>query len=182
MEKKVLKEVTDWVLHIVVAILLAVCIIVFVGRITIVDGTSMAPTLKNHDILIIESISTRFGSIKPGDIVVMKIPELLEGRKKYAIKRVIAVENQLIEIKDGKVYRDGQLLIEDYINGDTAPSKEGLYDKIVVPEGCVYVMGDNRLPEKSRDSRTFGPVSKQRIIGKVFLRIFPFSEIGLIEQ
>ncbi|MCX7771683.1 MAG: signal peptidase I, partial [Clostridia bacterium] len=94
MDKKLVKDILDWVLHIAVAIALGVLIIVFLGRLTIVDGNSMVPTLQNQNVVIIESVTQRFGTIKPGDIVVLKIPELLENRKKYAIKRVIATENQ----------------------------------------------------------------------------------------
>ena len=73
-------EILDWAVHLVAAIILGFLIIIFVGRLTIVEGNSMSPTLQNNNILIIESITQRFGTIEQGDIVVLKIPELLSGR------------------------------------------------------------------------------------------------------
>lgn len=181
MSKKILKEVWDWALHIALAVAIGLLIIVFLGRLTIVEGNSMNPTLKNEDILIIESITQRFGSLEQGDIVVLKIPELLNGHQKYAIKRIIALENQHVKIADGKVFVDGVPLDEDYINTDTTTADGSLYADMIVPEGCLYVMGDNRIPEKSKDSRTFGAVNEDRVVGRCWIRIFPFSEAGPVD-
>lgn len=181
MSRKLAKDITEWVLHIVLAVALGLGITTFLGRLTIVDGNSMSPTLKNQNVLIIECLTPRFGDIKQGDIVVLKIPELLEGKKKYAIKRVIATENQHIEIRDGKVFVDGAMLLEDYINTNATFADGSPYADIIVPEGCVYLLGDNRIPDKSRDSRTFGAVNSNRIVGKCWIRIFPFSQAGRVE-
>lgn len=181
MSNKAVKEAISWLAHIAVAIALGLAIIVFVGRLAIVDGNSMNPTLKNRDVIIIESLTQRFGSIKTGDIVVLKIPELLSGKKEYAIKRIIATEGQHVEIKDGSVYVDGEKLEENYINGSETVAGNSLYDDIVVPDGCIYVLGDNRIPGRSYDSRSFGPVSSDRIIGKCLIRIFPFSDAGIVD-
>lgn len=180
MKNRIIREILDWGLHVGIVVLLAVLVVSFLGRITIVEGTSMAPTLHNNDVLIIESVTPRFGGLNQGDIVVLQIPELLEGKSKYAIKRVIAVENQHVLIRDGKVYVDGMELEEPYINGSYTDELNDLYSDIVVPEGCIYVLGDNRLPGKSRDSRVFGPVNRERVIGKCLLRVFPFSDFGSV--
>lgn len=140
----------------------------------------MVPTLKNGDVLIIESVTPRFGTLRQGDIVVMRIPELLGDRRKYAVKRIIAVENQHVQIMNGRVFVDGRKLDEPYINGSETLEMNDFYSDIIVPEGCIYVMGDNRLPDKSRDSRVFGPVNKERVIGKCLLRIFPFTDFGTV--
>jgi signal peptidase I, bacterial type len=179
-EKRIIKEVIDWGLHIGIAVLLAVLVVTFLGRITVVEGTSMTPTLHNNDVLIIESITPRFGTLHQGDIVVLRIPELLGNNRKYAVKRIIAVENQHVLIKDGKVYVDGKELSEPYINGSYTDEMNDLYSDITVPEGCIYVLGDNRLPGKSHDSRVFGPVNKERVVGRCFVRIFPFSDFGSV--
>lgn len=181
MNKKILNEIISWILHIAVAAALALLVVFFLGRFTVVNGNSMLPTLKNRDVVIIESITPRFGTIEQGDIVVLKIPELLEGKQKYAVKRVIAKENQHIEIRDGKVLVDGRELVEDYVNNKETQISNTLYSDIIVPEGCVYVLGDNRLPEKSKDSRVFGPVKEDRIVGKVWIRIYPFTEAGPVK-
>ncbi len=181
MNKKLIKEIWDWVLHILLAVVLGLIIIIYLGRLTIVEGNSMNPTLKSQDILIIESITQRFGSLKQGDIVVLKIPELLDGKQKYAIKRIIAMENQHVRIADGKVYVDGVPLEEDYINTETTWAEGSLYADMTVPQGCLYVLGDNRIPEKSKDSRIFGAVNKNRVVGRCWIRIFPFSEAGPVD-
>lgn len=180
MNKQLIKDILEWVLHIVLAAVLGIFIIVFVGRLTVVEGNSMTPTLKNQNVLIIESITPRFGAIEPGDIVVLRIPELLEGKKKYAIKRVIAKENQHVKISEGKVFVDGKQLIENYVNNEETFADDSLYADMIVPQGCIYVLGDNRIPEKSRDSRIFGPVKEDRIVGKSWIRIFPFTEAGAV--
>lgn len=181
MNKKLFKEIWGWLLHIAVAVALGLAIITFLGRLTVVNGNSMSPTLKNQNVLIIESVTPRFGTIKPGDIVVLRVPELLEGNQKYAIKRVIAKENQHVEIRDGKVFVDGIQLTENYINNEETYAEGSLYADIIVPEGCIYVLGDNRIPEKSRDSRVFGPVKEDRIVGKSWIRIFPFTEAWVVK-
>lgn len=181
MSNNLKKEILDWGIHIVIAVALAILLTVFVARFSIVEGNSMQPTLQNHNVLIVESISTRFRGARQGDIVVLRIPELLTGDEKYAIKRVIATENQHVVISDGKVYVDGIPLEEPYTNQVPTLAGNDLYDDLIVPEGCVYVLGDNRLPDKSRDSRIFGPVNKDRIIGRAVFRIFPFSGIGPVK-
>ncbi len=174
------KELKSFVIQLIIAGVVSVDIIVFVGRIAIVDGYSMAPTLNDNDVIIVESISRYFGKINSGDIVIMKIPELMGGKKKYAVKRVIATQGQHVIIADGKVSVDGKILSEGYINGNETLIGNSLYDDLVVPEGCVYVLGDNRLPDKSRDSRTYGPVNENRIIGKCWLRVFPLDKAGFV--
>lgn len=181
MSKKIATEIIDWALYVFIVIALVLVIIVFVGRFTIVDGSSMSPTLKNHDVLIIESITPRFGTIEQGDIVVLRIPELLSGKGKYAIKRVIAEEDQHVQIADGKVFVDGRQLKEDYVNDEDTLSSSSLYDDIIVPKGCIYVVGDNRIEGKSFDSRAFGPIKADRILGKTWVRVFPFTEAGAVK-
>lgn len=181
MNKKLLKEILTWALHITAAVILGLVVTRFLGRLTVVNGNSMSPTLQNQNVLIIESITPRFGTIEQGDIVVLRVPELLEGKQKYAIKRVIAKENQHIEIYSGKVFVDGIQLAENYVNNEETYADNSLYDDMIVPEDCIYVMGDNRIPDKSRDSRVFGPVKEERIVGKSWIRIFPFTEAGTVE-
>ncbi len=181
MNNKIFKEILSFALHIIAAVILGLAIITYLGRFTVVDGNSMSPTLKNQNVLIIESITPRFGTIEPGDIVVMKVPELLEGNQKYAIKRIIAKENQHVAIHSGKVFIDGIELSESYINNEETYADNSLYADIIVPEGCIYVLGDNRIPEKSRDSRVFGPIKEERIVGKSWIRIFPFTDAGQIK-
>jgi len=178
-EKRIIKEILDWALHVVIAVVIGLLIVNFVGQITIVNKTSMLPTLKDKDVLIIEKISPRLKKIKAGDIVTIKDINV-GGVEETIIKRVIAVENDLVEIRDGKVYVNGEEIEEDYINSDYTYPTDPRYSKIKIPEGCVYVLGDNRLPNESLDSRTFGPVKVSKISGRAFIRIFPFKRFGFI--
>jgi len=175
------RKAMSWILPIVLAVAIGLTVVEFIGRLVIINGNSMSPTLKNRDVIIIESITPRFGSIKQGDVVVLKIPELLERNQKFAVKRVIAKENQHVEIRDGRVFVDGRELSEDYVNNVETHIDNTLYSDMIVPEGCIYVLGDNRLPEKSKDSRVFGPVKEDRIIGKFWIRIYPFTKAGPIK-
>ena len=179
--KTPLREVLEWIAYLGISVLLALAIVNYLGRFTVVDGNSMQPTLQNRNVVIVESLSLRLHGVEDGDIVVLKIPELLGNRRTYAIKRVIATGGQKVRIADGKVYVDGIPLNEPYTAGVATVADGSPYQEMTVPPECVYVLGDNRQPDKSRDSRLFGVVNAERIVGKAFVRLFPFSRIGLVE-
>ncbi len=176
-----LRETIEWVLYLGVSVLLALAIVNFLGRFTIVDGNSMQPTLQNRNVVIVENLSLRLHGVADGDIVVLKIPELLGNRRTYAIKRVIATEGETVRISAGHVYVDGLQLLEPYTAGVPTLADGSIYAEVKVPEGCIYVLGDNRNPDKSRDSRVFGVVNRDRVIGKAFVRLFPFSRLGMVD-
>lgn len=179
-DDKIVKELLDWLLHIALALAFTFIIINYVGQFTVVQGNSMLPTLKPNSVLVIEKLTRRFGSLKQGNIIVVRIPELLGDGKTYAVKRIIATGGQKVVIKEGKVYVDGMELSEDYINGAGTFSAKGMYDDITVPDDCIYILGDNRYPGASKDSRIFGPINCDRVEGRVIFRLFPFSELGRI--
>jgi len=116
--KFVFKEALDWAAHIIIAVLIGLFIVNFVAQITIVNGSSMETTLHNGDRLIIEKISPRFGWLKRGDIVTINDYPGLDSDRKPIIKRIIGLEGDKVEIRDGKVYVNGEALEEDYINVD----------------------------------------------------------------
>ncbi|AUG58155.1 signal peptidase I [Acetivibrio saccincola] len=184
-KKSIMKEALDWAIHIAIAVLLAVLIVNFVAQVTVVQGSSMENTLSEKDRLLIEKISIRFGKIKRGDIVTVNNPEGDDGiylRNSPIIKRVIGIEGDLVEIRDGSVYVNGEILEEDYIRGnETYPINEE-FSSVLVPEGYVYVIGDNRIIGQSSDSREFGPVKTKYIGGKAVLRFFPFNRISLLRD
>lgn len=181
MEPRLIKEVTGWLKSIGLAVVVTFIVVNFLGQFTLVHGNSMLPTLGHNDVLVIEKLTQRFGEFKPGDIVVVKIPELLGNGKTYAIKRIVAVQGQKITIREGKVFVDGVLLQEPYVNGNETQIVQGIHDDLTVPAGGVYLLGDNRLPGESRDSRTFGPVDVERIVGRVVFRLFPLGRLGTLE-
>lgn len=172
------KEALDWAFHIVIALLIGLFIVNFVVQRTIVRGNSMQPTLQDENQLLIEKVSQRFSGLHRGDIVTVYVPESLGEGRDYIIKRIIGVEKDHVQLKDGKVYVNGTALDEDYINGDTTLAGDQSYNDVTVPEGYVYVLGDNRLPNASMDSRYIGLISEDRVRGKAFLRYFPLNEIG----
>jgi len=177
----ILKEILDWVIHISLAIIIGILIVKFVAQITIVSGNSMETTLQNGDRLIVEKLSVKFGSIKEGDIVTINHPQDFPNERSPIIKRVIGIENDVIEFKNGKVFVNDKQLEEHYINGDLTNESNNMdYNKITVKKGQIFVLGDNRLPGKSLDSRIFGPIDIEKVGGKAVLRIMPFAKAGKI--
>ena len=136
----------------------------------------MLPTLVDKDRLI---VSYLFYTPKNGDIVIVNNDN--PALEKVIVKRVIATEGQTVDIDfdSGEVKVDGKVLQEDYINNLTLLDEGGHNYPVTVPENCVFVMGDNRMNSlDSRDSRV-GFVPEEEILGKVSLRIFPFSRFGV---
>ena len=177
----VIMEILDWAKHIVLAVIIGILFITFVGQRTIVYGMSMSPTLENGDQLIIEKITPRIGGIKHGDIVTIYIHGMLDEGKDYLIKRVIGVEGDRIKIEDGHVYRNGEMIEEGYIRGDYT-YEERLMSEITIEKGQVFVMGDNRLKNGSNDSRSLGVFNVSAIRGRAIFRWYPFSKFGTINK
>ena len=103
---------------------------------------------------------------------------VLELTKTSYIKRVIGVEGDRVQIANGKVYINGEELIEDYLQKGVT-TKTVYYNDVIVPEGCIYVLGDNR--DESMDSRTFGCVPLEKVEGKVILRYWPIKQFGKVK-
>lgn len=150
------------------SIVLVIVIFTFFGRIVGVIGDSMYPTLHNGDRLI---ISNFMYEPKQGDIVVVSLPDYFSDP---IIKRIIAAPGQTIDIdfETGTVTVDGEVLQEDYINDLTYRSSVMQFP-ITVGEDEYFVMGDNR--NRSEDSRTVGCVKREEIMGKAYVRLYPFT-------
>jgi len=165
-------DMYDWMQCIVSALLTCVLAFVFVGRVIGVIGSSMEPTLYWGDKLVISNL---FYTPEQGDIVVFR-PDI-EGKEELWIKRIIALEGQTVYIdpNDFRVYVDGQPLDESYLPPSVGTYPHTTANPITVPEGHVYVLGDNR--GVSHDSRyeDLGCVSLSRLAGRVIVRFWPFS-------
>jgi signal peptidase I len=163
-----------------IALVLALLIRAFVAEPRFIPSSSMVPTLRIGDRLIVEKVSYRQHGPQFGDIVVFQPPEQLleQGYQsdQAFIKRVIGLPGQTIEVKQGKVWVDGNALNEPYI---AAPPTYTMAP-IVVQPGMIFVMGDNR--NNSNDSHVWGLLPQKNIIGRAWERFFPFDRLGDIYQ
>lgn len=164
-------EALEWIKSIVIAIVVALFIKTFIFNSTYVLGNSMYPTLQEKDRLFAVKIPLYFNGPDRGDVVVLEAPD---SENKDYIKRVIGLEGDKIEILEGRVYLNGELLEEDYIEEG---SYTHVYDKNtwIVPKGEVFVLGDNRREGASKDSRYFGCVPLDSLKGITGFRYFPFD-------
>ena len=143
---------------------------------------SMCDTLMVGDSVLAEKISLELGgSVSQGDIIVFENPEK-DPEKDVLCKRVVARGGQTVDLKDGSVYIDGRKIAEDYAKGDSYPLYIGKAKRISypykVPEGEIWVMGDNR--ENSADSRYFGAIPEDSVIGICVMRYLPMNRIDLL--
>ena len=178
----------DWVQHLVCCVVTVVVIFTFVMRVVRVDGPSMRETLQDRDLLAVVN-SPLCGSCGAGDIVIIRREDFLDGAP--IVKRVIATEGQTVDIDfdTGTVYVDGEALDEDYIREPTF-TDEGMDYPLTVPEGSIFVMGDNRNHSDDSRNSQLGTVDTRYVIGKAVFLLFPgadevtqqrdFGRIGLI--
>ena len=207
------KEIFEWIVGILIALIIVVLIKAFVGFPTVVSGASMDSTLKDKqrlwvsrigieihkypkrgDIITVEAPSTTYvtkASYNPDDVTAEykndskgigeKIKSSIDifGETSF-IKRVIGLPGDYVEIKNKSVYLNGQALEEKYLDaGTVTDSAEGFFLDVVVPDGYVYVLGDNR--EVSGDSRRFGCIPIDKIEGKAVFRFWPLNKLGKVK-
>ena len=207
-KKSALKETLEWIYCIVIAIVLALLIRYFVGTPTVVKQSSMYPTLKQGQRLILNRISKTFKQTpNRGDIITFEAPSnsrkqattvveaqyeneptslwgkftryVLEMGKESYIKRVIALPGEHVEIKNGKIYINEEELAEDYLkDGIITEAQSDALTDFVVPEGYIFAVGDNRTA--SRDCRYFGCIPIKKVEGKVWIRFWPLNLFGKI--
>lgn len=208
------KEIIEWGICIVVAIIIGILIKYFIGTPTLVKSISMENTLIENQRLILNRISTRIVKEMPkrGDIITFEAPSkgqisyveadfshpvakyerkfssslakfvyyVLEIGKESYIKRVIALPGERVQIKEGKVYINGEELQEDYLQeGTVTDSHGGVFTDFVVPNNCVFAMGDNR--QNSADCRIFGCIPLEKIESKVWIRFWPLNLFGNVK-
>ncbi|RJQ30414.1 signal peptidase I [Candidatus Parcubacteria bacterium] len=180
-ENSLFKEAVIFLWEIIKVVVISLIIILPIRYYVIqpfyVKGASMEPTFYDHEYLIINEISYRFYKPERGDVIVFKYPQ---NPKEYFIKRVIGLPNETISIKNGEItiYNDensaGAVLEEDYL----LPWQQTVGNlKVNLDQDEYYLLGDNRL--SSLDSRIFGPVEREYIIGKVLFRGWPLNRITI---
>ena len=157
----------------VLVALVIVLILTAVIKPTIVKESSMEPTLYENHYLIINKLAYKIGDEERGDIIVFESElETEDGDKKLLIKRIVGLPGETVEVKDGAVYINGQLLEEEYLKDGITPGNV----KVTVPEGQLFAMGDNRVV--SIDSRELGCIDEDTVMGKAVVRLYPFNQIG----
>ncbi len=175
MNSSFVKEVYEWIKSLVIAGVLAYLIHTYLFALVVVSGTSMESTLLDHERLIMNKIAYRIGEPQNGDIVVFHATETDDY-----IKRVIGVPGDIIEYKEDTLYINGEIIKEPYLEEKKEGLEAGLlltddFGPVEVPDGMVFVMGDNR--RNSTDSRDLGPIAIDKIIGRVNYVIWPIPEI-----
>lgn len=177
-KKSIGREILSFAGYLVVVLVITYLIVHFVGVRTEVIGTSMTPTLENGDNLIVEKLSYRFGDPQRYDIIVFPYPE---NPKKHYIKRIIGLPGETVQIMDGHVYINGELLDEDY--GNAVMNNAGVAaEPVVLGSDEYFVLGDNR--NNSEDSRyaAVGNIKRSDISGRAWLRIWPFKSFGVLKH
>ena len=168
----------DFLETIVVSLAVFALVYIFLFQPHQVDGHSMEPNFHNGEYILTDKVSYRLHAPKRGDVVVFHSPQ--DERVDF-IKRIIGLPSDTVMVKDGYAYVNNVKLPEPYINdpGKVLPGAflaEGT--PVTVPDGEYFVMGDNRL--HSSDSREWGFVTRQEIVGRAFFRYWPISDIGLV--
>lgn len=172
------KEIREWVVAILIAVIVVIVIRMFLFVSFSVDGDSMDPTLEDNDRVVVNKFIYSLTDIAHGDVIVFNSQE-----ESAYVKRVIGVPGDHIEMINKVVYLNGEPLEENYVSYDGESYMDNFtlsqlgVEEEVIPEGQYLVLGDNR--PISRDSRDFGLISEDDIIGEVQLRFWPLNEIAI---
>ncbi len=184
------RSVVEWIAVIGGALIVALVIKTFLIQAFYIPSGSMEPTLDIGDRVLVNKLSYVVHDVNRGDLVVFEAAEgegdcglpvseaqsaATEGGIKDLIKRVIGLSGDTVEGRDGQVLINGRILEEGYLPDGVAT---GDFEPVEVPEGCIFVMGDNR--GDSRDSRSFGPVDEDHIVGRAFVRVWPLTQLGFL--
>jgi len=185
--KGITKVIRDWVIVIALALFAAFVVRTFLLQQFYISGPSMESTLYQNNRVLVNKLSYRFSGVGRGDVVVFDRVSSSGSQVVHddLIKRVVALENEIIEIKECVVYVNGVALVEKYLDEYTR-TEEDLVARcrtpdmhaVTVPDNHVFVMGDNRA--ESFDSRSFGPIEKTKIVGRAFAVVWPLSQIKLL--
>ncbi len=169
-------DIYDWIQSLMVALVVCLALFIFCIRVVDVSGSSMWPTLKDGDKMLVSDL---FYKPKYGDVIVFKTDSY--DPNKALVKRVIATEGQEISIDfdRGVVYIDGSPIEEDYI-AELTTTKLDFIGPQKVPEGCIFVMGDNRNASTDSRKKEIGMVDERMILGRAYCVAFPAGDMGWI--
>ncbi|MFP4497229.1 MAG: signal peptidase I [Vulcanimicrobiota bacterium] len=167
------RQALEFIIYIFQVLIISLIIINFIGRVSVVQGSSMVPSLHTNNRIVVNLLAYKFSQPERGDIIIFQCP--VNPEKDY-IKRVIGLSGETLEIKEGMVYINEQLLDEYYL--DYSDGRENI-EAITIPDDSIYVMGDNRL--NSEDSRFWGPLEKKLIKGKAQLIFWPPEKFFILK-
>lgn len=171
--KSRLRNALEWVVIIAGALVVAFLVKTFLIQAFYIPSDSMEPTLQRNDRILVNKLSYDLHGVERGDLVVFESPQPgVEGRD--LIKRAVAIAGDTVESREGKLHVNGEEVDEPYLAPGVAT--EG-FERTTIPPDHIWVMGDNR--PNSRDSRFFGALPEENIIGKAFIRIYPITDITL---
>ena len=191
-KKKTMKGFLEWGAVILGALLVAFLIKTFLMQAYYIPSSSMTPTLQVGDRVLVNKLSYEVGDVGRGDLVVFGRPATETSGKTDLIKRVIGLEGELIEIIEGRIYitqsesSSRQLLVEPYLASTTYTRgfdntdlcEKATENSCLIPDNHVFVLGDNR--DGSRDSRFFGPVDENTVVGRAFIRLWPIGSLKFL--
>jgi signal peptidase I len=169
------RNLVEWIAIVVGALAVALLVKTFLIQAFYIPSLSMYPTLQKGDRVLVNKLSYDLHDVHRGDIVVFERPPGQESAIKDLIKRVVGLSGESIEAHDGAVYIDGKKLDEPYLVDGVTTENLPLQK---VPKDKIFVMGDNR--GDSADSRVFGPIPESTIVGRAFVRVWPFPDISLL--
>ncbi|MFA5994906.1 MAG: signal peptidase I [Patescibacteria group bacterium] len=176
------KQTTSFILEVVKIVVISLAIIIPVRYFLIqpfyVIGASMEPNFADYNYLIIDELSYRFNPPQRGEVIVLRNPQ---KPSEFFIKRLIGLPGETVKINDGKIYINDQLLDETvYLSAQVVTTSFVGYRNIKLGSDEYFVVGDNR--EHSQDSRRFGPIKQASIIGRVWIRVWPFTQFTIYKK
>jgi len=169
--RRIAGSVWEFAKTLIIAFVLAQLIMVSVAQAFQVEQYSMEPTLLPHDRVLVDKFLYRLRHLSRGDVIVLRYP--LNPQRNY-IKRIVALPGDVVEVKAGTLYVNGRPVREPYLNG----AAQGNFGPVTVPQDAVFVMGDNR--NNSEDSRSFGALKKELIVGQAVLIYWPLPRVRLL--
>ena len=175
----IVRELAGWVFYFLIIIVLTYVIVTYVGQRTEVEGSSMETTLSDGDHLLVDKISYRFKEPERYDIIVFPYQY---AENTYYIKRIIGLPGETVQVIDGYVYIDGSLLESEVYGAEVMLDANTAAEPITLGADEYFVLGDNR--NHSSDSRdpSVGLIKRGDIMGKAWVRIYPFDRIGVIKH
>jgi signal peptidase I len=173
------RQIIELLVLVAAALALALLVQTFLVKAFYIPSESMVPTLNKNDRVLVNKLSYKLHDVNRGDIVVFKAPEGEESGVKDLVKRVVGLPGDNLAFRDGAVYVNGELLEEDYLPEGTVTSQTcNVATEVTVPGNSYWMMGDNR--QASKDSRCFGAIPEGDIVGRVFFKMWPLSDLGFM--